>query len=601
MKSLRSGFALVLLTLSCAVGLVVVTATSASAWGVPSPIGVLEKGVAEVVTVGESAGAITEGATLFARGSNPAGWAITAAQLGFLAYQHKDSIIDFLGGQDTPDTFQEWKHCEDYISAQPPGTFDGTCGDVPPDDGGPTSNWFDTYTKTEIVSSSGTDITVKVTALACPNGCANFSDTWQAGLTNLANPAVNTSTEGLSCRQASGTVVLRVVPKSLTLGPGTGAALQKLATFSCPTGETAVGLHVGARINAGSAGQSYVIDYGVPATYPNGDVKFDNAEVTVRCKNAATGAEQALQGTSDTSGGTVVIPSCRGRLGEGWHTSGVTIAPENPEIDNQPVPDEIQVPDALPFDWDELIPDEDSPEWQECYKSNNGCGLSVWIDGNPCTEGGVCEHWKDIEDDSPDRIKCKFGTITVADKYCLPLRDFYKEGTKTDVGSKPIPDPSGDQDPIPETPTENGPTNPKEPDPTDQQEHDKCFPHGWGVFNPFSWIYKPVKCAIVWAFEPTKPFSDRMTSMKDQLDEKAPFSWMLSLASLPAEIPGQGCPDWRIHVENVDKPILCGTPFGDAMRGARPVFAVLMVGGAVYPLIRSVMYASFPLVKPTPT
>lgn len=30
----------------------------------------------------------------------------------------------------------------------------------------------------------------------------------------------------------------------------------------------------------------------------------------------------------------------------------------------------------------------------------------------------------------------------------------------------------------------------------------KCYPTGWGVFNPISWIVKPIRCVVEWAFVP---------------------------------------------------------------------------------------------------
>lgn len=36
----------------------------------------------------------------------------------------------------------------------------------------------------------------------------------------------------------------------------------------------------------------------------------------------------------------------------------------------------------------------------------------------------------------------------------------------------------------------------------------KCFPTGWAIFNPVEWVYKPVKCALVWAFVPPQSAID---------------------------------------------------------------------------------------------
>jgi hypothetical protein len=35
-----------------------------------------------------------------------------------------------------------------------------------------------------------------------------------------------------------------------------------------------------------------------------------------------------------------------------------------------------------------------------------------------------------------------------------------------------------------------------------------CFPTGWGLLNPVEWVYKPVKCALSWAFLPSQATID---------------------------------------------------------------------------------------------
>lgn len=42
-------------------------------------------------------------------------------------------------------------------------------------------------------------------------------------------------------------------------------------------------------------------------------------------------------------------------------------------------------------------------------------------------------------------------------------------------------------------------------------DSDDCFPNGWGLFNPKEWVEKPVKCALVWAFEPDQGTIDADT------------------------------------------------------------------------------------------
>jgi len=73
------------------------------------------------------------------------------------------------------------------------------------------------------------------------------------------------------------------------------------------------------------------------------------------------------------------------------------------------------------------------------------------------------------------------------------------------------------------------------------------------------------------------------------------------MAALPTAVAGGSCPvDWNIHVGPIDKSVVCGHSYTNAIRGARPFLAGFMILLATWPLVRSIAYASFPIIKPTP-
>jgi hypothetical protein len=102
----------------------------------------------------------------------------------------------------------------------------------------------------------------------------------------------------------------------------------------------------------------------------------------------------------------------------------------------------------------------------------------------------------------------------------------------------PNPNPSASPSPSPSTSTAPSPSpsssvavdppgSPGTPDPNDT-EGVQCFPTGWGMLNPVEWVYKPVKCALSWAFVPND-----VPSFTD-VGLPLPPGWVPSLPSLGA-------------------------------------------------------------------
>jgi hypothetical protein len=614
-KLLRSGLVVTLLALVCSMGLVIQTARPAEALD-PGDIGKLGKNALKLgATIVEDVpgGANTiKGVSLFGRFSNPVGWAITGGMAAWWAYDNRDSIMDFIGGTDTPSTRDEWSQSQNWPQT---GTGTGTSGAWTP---------HGVSSKIDLtilgVGTAPNSIKVRMeckwatSSYSCQDGNGKFARI--ASLEIGGDPSAGRAPdyalrEFANCKTGTAAPAQARPTASVNYVGDTYGTVRTIDIPVCPTGSTVTGIAIAPRIASGIDPQTFGLAWGdllpVDGTKP---ITFDGAKVTIDCRNAATGDTATLTSRSDLgASGTVVMPSCKQHLGDDWYGTGFKVAPTLPKVDDEP----IEVPDFPPLEWDELIPKEDA---QPCHGTKNGCSLSVWVDNDPCSEGvSKCKTWTKIATKTPDRVECQYGARTVPIKNCYPLAHAYDTRTGQNTNTQTGPDTSAPPKTGTQTPTQTetdapatpkpdaGTSNPAPPaEAADKPEQGKCFPKGWGMLNPFEWVYKPVKCVMVWAFVPPTAFDVRLTRMKAKFDNKAPFSWVMSLTSLPSAIPGGGCPDWTLKPpKGASRNIICGTPFGNAMRGARPVLAALMIGAACWPLIRSVMYASFPVVKTSAT
>lgn len=604
-RTRRAGLRFVVMalaTIGLSTSLIITTTTSAEALNV----GPIIKGAAKVATVVGGVGVtVGEGAVV----ANPIGATIiTTLAVGYGAYE----LYDMWQGMNQDDGA---KTMRDYGAADPTWT-------APAQGYGPVGSG--NRLKATVVSVTANKVTLQIECTG-----AYYYSGWNTTICGTSpgderdfhpgaqlSPAKSTVA---NCRTSAGAIVPKTLSGTSTWGStvsftspvDAGHApvpwVKNVTYTMCGASETLTGFMIPPQ--TGQVGATYMQNFGIAwgdlqdVVVPLDDpVTFDRWNVDAECTNGGTGETTHLTSyTEDPTG--YAIPSCRGRLGDGWRLTGLTVTPTKPKVDGEPVPDTWDVPDFLPAHWDEEIPDEMQ---QPCIKSANGCQLDIFIDGKRCsTVNPECATWTKVAEKDADRVNCEWGAKIVGMLMCSALANAYKTGTTTTVTTgDPPPDTDVDTCTKTEgatvctTPNPEGCTGTCVDPPGEQGE---CFPKGWGMFNPVEWVYKPVKCAITWAFEPKDSFSDRMARMRGELDNKPPFSWVMSLGTLTAAIPGGSCPDWEIHVGSVNKQILCGTQFGNAMRSARPVWAVLMVGAAFWPMIRSVMYASFPIVKPHPS
>lgn len=291
-------------------------------------------------------------------------------------------------------------------------------------------------------------------------------------------------------------------------------------------------------------------DYGVPpASFADGyDASKVEQTTTVQCKNTDTGAITTITDTMVGYDDRVFIPSCADRVPGTIPWSGqIKAGPQG----------------GTKKDVQTWTTNQDAfNDYGDCFNGTAGlvCKIKVWIDGQACSIGeGLCPYWHRLYLDEPERVTCRFGSHVVAMSNCDPLRKGYRADLDPITWDSTKPD--GSVDTKTETPTSTEPgtgtipetgTNPgTSPGPaiteTTDPETSNCWGEGWS-WNPVSWVYVPVKCAMLWAFVPKNApsFSD--------VPSPLPAGWLPSLPNLgasscgPVSMPSLdlGYRDWTV-------------------------------------------------------
>lgn len=164
-----------------------------------------------------------------------------------------------------------------------------------------------------------------------------------------------------------------------------------------------------------------------------------------------------------------------------------------------------------------------------------GCWLDLQKDGKSCFSAGTsCVGWTTHTGDW--NLTCKWGS------YNMPMSDCEDAYGSTDFSTVPTSDPSPTSGPAPSS----GPSTDPSSDPSASPSSDasgevfprtgvnpdgdtgtdpatsadaktsNCWGTGWS-WNPVSWVFIPVKCALVWAFVPPGPpsaWDDLVTTLK---------------------------------------------------------------------------------------
>ena len=346
-----------------------------------------------------------------------------------------------------------------------------------------------------------------------------------------------------------------------------------------------------------------------PALHWQPAASIDSATVTVHCQGTDTSYDVAR--TSTPADGAVVVPACN----PGDHPVKITTT-SGAGTWSHPITT------ATP---------SDLRNYPQC--AGAACTYRVFVDGLPCTNGvAECTHWSYVRTIAPNRVECFYGPYSVAVDLCNMLERAY-EGTPVRVTTEntdgnpntstaPAPTPVDVSDPrvtattppIPRVTETGGPvaeclngTAKCAPAPVDPNpSSDNCWPAGYGVFNPASWVLQPTKCALKWAFVPRPAaVATAVDTVKTDIATSGPGPLLPPVLDVVNTLnpSGSGCQGPELHFDYKTMHV-SSFPL-DACSGWKATAAALtkafltmvtVVGGGVY-IINSIASA-FGYTKP---
>jgi hypothetical protein len=252
--------------------------------------------------------------------------------------------------------------------------------------------------------------------------------------------------------------------------------------------------------------------------------------------------------------------------------------------------------------------------------NGHGCSMDVYVDGTVCTQSrSECSAWPALSVTSPSRVTCLWGSYTVPLGNCNGLSNGYKPGsvgvvydpnsqswTSIDPYGRPLasnPEPWNPVNPNPVAGVD--PAVPPAAAPaasgfpvTGVSPSNGCDAPAWS-WNPVEFVHNPVVCALKDAFVPKTDITARMNTINTAAVTHPPMSWLFPP---PMVAPGaSGCPNWTITVAGQTKNVVCDSTFTAAILAARVPMFGLVATGMVFPLLRSIWYASIPILRVTPS
>lgn len=192
-----------------------------------------------------------------------------------------------------------------------------------------------------------------------------------------------------------------------------------------------------------------------------------------------------------------------------------------------------------------------------------GRTVSCFSDPDGCTD------W--FKDPEKEKVyQCKYNGSLIALNECNVYAPTFNPDRPPDVD---YGDPITGEIPAP------APTPPTVGDPGRSTE---CFPSGWGVFNPAEWVYKPITCALHWAFVP-KPgtVGQALAGLQDGLKSHAPFSVIVAIPGVVGAIGegfNAGCsgmPDFSA-IDGLHLQLPCEPPDSAAWRAAYTLQTIIL-------------------------
>jgi len=209
------------------------------------------------------------------------------------------------------------------------------------------------------------------------------------------------------------------------------------------------------------------------------------------------------------------------------------------------IPTEVKIVESTPG-----LPDSDlmvqptTPEYQKYRVDYPQCQDGACIVdlvkmglGSCLNAGTACADWF-TDPNKATNYSCTFGGFPVALSECTSYAPKFKEGnieqgtqladpqTGTNVGVKTTPGIATDLGaPI-----------------LDPEKPRECWPSGWGVLNPFAWVYKPVVCASQAMFVPRQSVvSAKLQQAKGAFSTKMPGQLIATVTGWTFISPSSGC------------------------------------------------------------
>lgn len=284
--------------------------------------------------------------------------------------------------------------------------------------------------------------------------------------------------------------------------------------------------------------------------------------VTVTCRPTGGGADYLVGSATplEVVSGEDLRPPDAGCLpGDVAVSVGATWAPANgaPEITIVPetfAPTEIV---DLPIEYPDCFGPEVAPCALELWKIGLGGAMSY------CGSiGQLCTGWAQAPDVTT-QYACFYGAYPIDLNHCSAYRN-PKVGVlpNVDEDGQLLPVTAPTPAPLPNPVTTVGgaldlgllPGSVEDP----EVSPNECFPTGWGVFNPFSWVYMPVQCALKWAFVPR-------TQVVQAVGARVAVAWDATSLAQPRQIVST----WAAELPTTGGGSCMGPPVdltGDALR-----------------------------------
>lgn len=222
------------------------------------------------------------------------------------------------------------------------------------------------------------------------------------------------------------------------------------------------------------------------------------------CSNATTGVKQSVA-FAETDNQWPAIPQAK--CASGLQVDSVQVWEVVPTNHNMDVQISSWTRSNAVKDWQTNFPDCGDGTCLltlEHLDSTTGTWTSCFSTPGPCAQ------WS-TDPNKTTNYRCMYGTTQVALSECNAYVPTFDPATNT---TTPFADPKTGEVPK---------VDPPPLDETSQQ----CWPSGWGVFNPVSWVLMPVKCALDWAFTPPPGATDGWSIRFNDWKGRPPISFMV--------------------------------------------------------------------------